>query len=275
MNVKGLEVGGWGLDRPTPRIGCLPYLNVKPLVYPFEHGELPEGWELVYARPSELAGMLVDGAIDVAPVSSFAWIANPGFGYASGICIASDGPVLSVLMLSKKPIKEVASVAADVSSLSGRAYLQIVVAESYGIRPKFVDCEPVVDEMLSRCDAAFLIGDPAMLAEKSGLYVLDIGEEWKKLTGLPAVFALWAGPREKITSEISQELLQAKEKGIARVREIACEESKRLGLPVEACLEYLTQVICYDLGPRETESLRVFREKAVAHGLVERQEEMI
>jgi chorismate dehydratase len=267
LTAAQVKPGPWP-PSPGPRLGCLPYLNVKPLVYPFEHGGLPAGWDLVYATPSTLAKMLGDGRIDAAPVSSFAWFANPRLDIVPGICISSDGPVQTVLMLSKVPAKEVRTVAADTSSLSGRALLRIVLSESYGVEPEFVDCEPKIDKMLAEHDGALIIGNPAMLCEKSGLHVLDLGEEWKRLTGLPAVFAVWAGPTESLTPELIGELTAAKEEGMKHVGEIAAEEANNLWVPFQMCKDYLTSVIKYDLGPREMESLQLFRQKAIEHGLV-------
>lgn len=253
---------------PSPSLGCLPYLNVKPLVYPFEHGGLPDGWDLVYAPPSALAKMLADGRLYAAPVSSFASLANPKLSIVPGICISSDGPVTSVLMLSKVEIESIKTVAADTSSLSGRALLRIVLSENYGLEPEFVDCEPKIEKMLSKCDAALIIGNPAMLCDKTGLHVLDLGEEWLRLTGLPAVFATWAGPKESITPELIALLTSAKEEGLSCIPKIVEEESPKLGLTLELCEEYLTKIMCYDLGQREIESLEIFGRKAAEHGLI-------
>jgi len=250
------------------KLGCLPYLNVKPLVYTFEHGGLPRGWELVYAPPSQLARMLESGEIAAAPVSSFATFANPDFGICPGICIAADGPVKSVLLLSKKSIENIDTIALDTSSLSGASMLRIILDELYGLRPEFVRIPPdPVSVMLERCDAAMVIGNPAMLHPKDGLFVMDLAEEWGKLTGLPAVFALWAG--RGMTPELVEALHAAKREGMSRVHEIACEESAKLGLPFELCDEYLSKIMIYDLGEREQRGLQAFREKVAAHGLVE------
>jgi len=249
------------------RLGCLPYLNVKPLVYSFENGGLPEGSELVYAPPSELAAMLAAGSIDAAPVSSFATFANPGLEICPGICIASDGPVRSVLLFLKAPLSSIRRIALDTSSLSGANMLRIVLRERYGLDPEFVSARPgPVDAMLSEADAALLIGDPAMLAAKDGLQVLDLGAQWRLLTGLPAVFAVWAGSR--MSHELVSALGEAKRTGVEQIEEIAETEAVRLGLSSEYCLEYLRDVIIYDLGQRELAGLDAFREKCVAHGLV-------
>ncbi|MCE5198661.1 MAG: menaquinone biosynthesis protein [Armatimonadota bacterium] len=249
------------------RLGCLPYLNVKPLVYKLEHGGLPKGWELVYAPPSQLAKMLAAGEIAAAPVSSFATFYYTDFSTCPGICIAADGPVISVLMLSKKEFSEVRTVALDTSSLSGANLLKIILDESYGIQPEFIRVPPdPMSGMLEKCDAALIIGNPAMQCSKDGLLVMDLAAEWKKLTGLPMVFAVWAG--KGITPELVEVLHDAKADGLGRVHDIALEESEKLGLPFKVCDEYLSKIMVYDLGERERQGLATFKEKLIAHGLV-------
>lgn len=252
------------------RLGCLPYLNVRPLVHSLEIGGLPEGWEFVYAPPSVLAGMLVRGEIAAAPVSSFACFANPDFGICPDICIAADGPVKSVLMLSKTPVETVRSVALDTSSLSGANMLRILLSEIYGLQPELVRAEPNPANMLELADAALVIGDPAMQHPKDGLYVFDLAAEWRVLTGLPAVFAVWAG--RGINAELADVLKKAKAAGLALLPEIAQEESRRLDLPYDVCFEYLSKIMVYDMGDRERRGFELFREKVIEHGLLDDRE---
>lgn len=248
------------------RLGCLPYLNVKPLVYPLEHGGLPQGWELAYAPPAQLAQMLVRGEIAAAPVSSYAAIAY-GFDYVPGICIAADGPVKSVLVLSKKEANNIDTLALDTGSLSGANMARIILDEVYGCRPELVRIAPTpVERMLDNADAALVIGNPAMQCSKDGVILLDVAEEWKKLTGVPAVFALWAG--NGITPELVEVLNEAKSVGMTKLPEIAGEESERLSLPYDLCLDYLSRIMIYDLGEREAAGLEAFRSKLAAHDLL-------
>ncbi len=146
--------------------------------------------------------------------------------------------------------------------------MRIILDESYGLRPDLARSDPQTlrQGIPADADAILLIGDPAMLCPKDGLYVLDLASEWKKLTGLPAVFAVWAG--RGMTPELASVLQEAKRRGMEMLDQIAHEESARLELSFETCYEYLSQVISYDMGEREIESLEVFRQKARSHGLV-------
>ena len=123
--------------------------------------------------------------------------------------------------------------------------------------------------MLDDADAALVIGDPAMLCCKDGLHVYDLALEWRKLAGLPAVFAVWAG--RGITPEVIQILQDAKRQGMSMLPEICRRESERLGLSYEICFDYLSNTIRYDMGEREQQAFELFREKAIAHGLVSRE----
>lgn len=249
------------------RLGCLPYLNVKPLVYTLERDGLPKGWELVYAPPSQLAKMLVSGEIAAAPVSSFATFEYPELDVCPGICIAADGPVNSVLMLHTKPLKEIKSVSLDSSSLSGAGMLKVILKELYGVEPAFNIMPPqTIIEILDGSDAALLIGNAAMTCQKDGLQIFDLAEEWKKLTGLPAVFAVWAG--REINQELVQILREAKSVGLTKFDKIARAESAHLGLQYEICYDYLSKIMIYELGEREHAGLEVFKAKVISHGLI-------
>lgn len=252
------------------RLGCLPYLNVKPLVYTFERGGLPDGWELVYAPPGELAVMLVRGDIAAAPVSSFATFADPALQTCPGICIAADGLVDSVLMLSTRDVPDIRTVALDTGSLSGANMLRIILADLYNHRPQFIRVPPnPVSAMLEECDAALVIGNAALLHPKDGLRVFDVAEHWRRLTGLPAVFAVWAG--KKMTPELVSLLQAAKEAGMHRLEEIALQQADVLGLTFDRCFDYLARRMIYDLGERELRGLEEFKRRAAAHGLIDRQ----
>jgi len=257
----------------VPTIGLLPYLNVKPLSYLLEREPLPQGWNLVYAPPSRLAEMLREGEICTAPVSTFACFSDPQLSIVPGVCIASHGKATSVLVFSKKPIQEVSTIALDSGSLSGASMLKVILAERYGINPEFVSHEPDVDSMLGGNDACLMLGDKAMQYNElrsHGLHVMDLGQEWLELTGLPAVFAVWAVTKDAPLNELIPLLMRSKEQGIRRIEEIAALEHEALGLPYHVCRDYLASVMVYDLGEQEEESLRVFSRKVYDHGLVER-----
>ncbi len=251
-------------------IGSVPYLNARPLVRWFSETEAGRaaGIEVVEAVPSALARMLEGGEVAAALVSSFELFRRPGLRWAAGIGVAAEGPVLSVRMLSTKPIREIQSVALDTSSLTSVALLRILLAEQYGLSPRYTHAPPNLSCMLQTADAALLIGDIGYREYDSSLHVLDLGAAWQRLTGLPFVYALWIGPGETLTPPLVAALTTARDWGTAHLDEIARAEQGRVGETYDRTHDYLTRIMSYPIGPREEAALRLFGEKAVLHDLL-------
>lgn len=247
------------------RIGAVPYLNARPLVFGLE---AYPGSEIVYDTPRRLAAMLTEGTLDVGLVPS---IAYPGLRHGSivpGIAIASHGAVQSVLLASSRPVEKIRSLALDTSSLSSIAMAQVLCYEKFGVWPEMLDRDPGVRVADLDADASVLIGDPAMVADLSPFpYVYDLGQEWTEFTGRPFVYALWLARAPVPDGNLVGTLLEAKARGVEHIDEIAQSESQRLGLTHERCRDYLTRCITYDLGEEELAGLRRFYELCSKHGL--------
>lgn len=249
------------------RVGCVPYLNGRPLVAWLEAPEYASVVELTTATPAVLAALLEAEALDVALLSSIEAFRRPGLGVVDGICIASNGPVRSVRMFAKTDPREVRTLGADRGSVTSVALARIVLAERYGARPEVRMMEPDTRAMLAECDAALLIGDAAMRPQRAE-YVLDLGKEWKEITGLPFVFALWVARSVEVAEAVGALLVQAKKEGLRRVRDVAYAWSRKTRIPLDESLTYLTCVIDYDLDDSKKTSLEAFAKLCRAHGIV-------
>lgn len=244
------------------RLGAVPYLNAKPLQFGLRE-RLPEG-NLVEAPPSRLAAMLHAGELAAALVSSFACFGRP-LRIVPGICIASDGPVQSVKLFLLRPVGEARRIGLHTASLSSAAMAKIVLREQFGVTPSYVSWLPT-DRDKADVDGYLLIGDAAM-THRAASPVLDLGEEWRRLTGVPFVYAVWGAPPRKDMAALVELLEEAKQEGIGNIERIARSEAVRLGLDEAVCLRYLRDVIRYDLGERERAGLEVFARKCHEHGL--------
>lgn len=242
------------------KIGAVPYLNGKPLVHGLDR---EPGIELISEVPSKLAEMLRDREIAAGLVSVFACFENRSLEMVSGISISCDGPAESVRIFLKKPIGEVRTVALDTSSLTSVMLARIILRDRYGLVPEFVSMPPDLDLMLDRCDAAVTIGDTTMTAPVDRWPTIDVGEEWKQLTGLPFVFAVWAVNPDTVTPGLIDALTGSKESGLRSLDEISESESLRLGLPVEVCHRYLSEIMDYDLTERHLLAIESFRRKSL------------
>src|SRR5947207_5537071 len=125
--------------------------------------------------------------IGIIPVVAYPSILN--LVVMPNIAIAAKGAVKSILLISQVPLENIRTVAADTSSRSSVALLQVLFAKFYGTKPSFIPMEPKLPVMLKSCDAALVIGDPALLAKTEGYEIWDLAAEWHRFTGKAFVFA--------------------------------------------------------------------------------------
>jgi predicted solute-binding protein len=230
------------------RIGCVPYLNAKPLL---------EGLDgVLLLPPADLVGRLVSGALDVALLPAIE-VLRRGLAHVPGIAIASPGRTDSVRLHHAVPVGEILRVALDRNSRTSNMLTRILLEKRHGLRPTYVLRDPTKGLSFKAVDAVVTIGDTSFRPGKTPF--LDLGSEWKAFTGRPFVYALWAHrPGHPKAREIAKLLKAAKKRGTSRIPEIARREAARLKLTPAYCRKYLTDSITYDLGAAERAGLRLF-----------------
>ena len=240
------------MNTSHPRIGCVPYLNARPLLEGLE-GIAPTVRKLV---PAMLYDAYEAGELDAALLSSIDVIGMEKAEVVDGVSISSKGDVHSVVLAYTGELQSVARVALDPASHTSNALLRIVLEEIHGIRPEYVQ----YSEEESNKDARLMIGDPAISFRKEAMgsvvRFLDLGGEWFRYTGLPFVFAVWSlNPSYTEKKELSELLRMAKSHGLANRPAIAA-----LAPDPDFTLRYLTDSIRYDLGEEEKRGLALFQE---------------
>lgn len=249
------------------RLGAVDYLNARPLVYGLElRNDL---FTVRFDAPSKCAALLHEGSIDVGMIPTIEYLRGSGYRIVPDVGIASDGSVASVALFSTKPLDRVRTIAADTSSRTSNALLRILCFEVFGIDAAFQPMPPVIPAMLRSCDAALVIGDPALFYDHaaSGVLKTDLGERWTRFTGLPFVWAFWAGRRGVMSAEAVSALLDARDAGVRASDAIAAAYCG----PDRAALgqAYLRDNIYYTLDEREQAGLRKYFELAEKHGIVD------
>lgn len=248
------------------RLGVVDYLNAAPLV----HGlDSEPGFALARATPARVAEMLHAGEVDLGLIPAVEY-AFGEYAVVPGVAIGSRGPVRSVNLYHRRPLVEVRRVALDAGSRSSAALVRVLLRARLGRDPEYVARPPCVEAMLREADAALLIGDAALYHEGEGER-LDLGDEWTRLTGLPFVYAFWAGRPGAVPAAAVQRLRRALREGLSALDAIADRHASAAG-PGKAALNraYLRQNIAYALGPEEERGLTEFYRRAFALGLVPR-----
>lgn len=162
----------------------------------------------------------------------------------------------SILLVSKVPFGQIGHVAMDAGSRSSVNLARMVLERKYGAKPGWHTQPADIDAMLARADACLIIGDPALRADpealrQAGLYVTDLGAEWQELTGLPMVFAVWAGKREVHSTAWERAFVESYSFGREHLDAIVAAEHARRGVAPELVRRYLTGYIVFELGERE------------------------
>jgi chorismate dehydratase len=250
-------------------LGVVSYLNALPLYRTLETSGTP----IIRAVPAQLSGRLDAGECDAAIIPVFDHLRGIGDEIISDACIGCAGPVRSVLLFHRGPIEEVRRVALDSSSHSSVALLRVLLADAYQLQPEYSVQPPDVPAMLENHDAALLIGDRALeaAANHPELRIFDLGTEWKKLTGLPFVFAAWVTRRGLPPDEaeaLGRILSAARDDGMARLDEVVRDNPIATQLSPAQVEDYLRHAVSFYLTPQHRAALAEFRRRAAHNGLL-------
>ena len=286
------------------RISIVEFLNTAPLVWGFTDGPLAGKYDLSFAVPSQCAEDLRAGRADVGIIPSIEYQRMDNVVALPGMAIAAKNEVRSLLVISKVPIELARSIALDTNSRSTVALARILCRRHWNISPEFIDMPPDADEMLARADAAVVIGDPALRlrlkvdaleAKVPGaeaccccgdgedehpvkgietLFVYDVAQQWREMTKLPSVLAIWVARRGVVTPEMLADFQASREFGLAHIGDIAEGAAMKLELPPRELERYLTENIDYSLDDENLAGLRLYYEECAQAGLIPRAREI-
>lgn len=247
------------------RISAVSYLNTWPLIWGFQHGPERGLFDFRFDLPAQCAAALESGEADIGLVPT-AELDRLDLDFFPDVGIACEGPVRSILLVSKLPVGSIRTLAVDSGSRTSVALARIILGERYRCFPQVFAHQPVLEPMLAKADAALVIGDPALRIEPAelGMTALDLGEEWVRWTGLPMVFAVWAGRAKNLRVPARDAFVRSWQWGHGHIGEIVSRAEEERGFPEPLAREYLTRHIRYKLGPEHLEGLAKFRALARA-----------
>lgn len=259
-------------------------------MWDFEHpplaGELAHRYQVRWMLPSQCADELASGAADIGLVPIASLATTPGLRILPGCTIASKHQVRSLLLVrrAEQRFDELRSVAVDTASRTTIAYSRMLFHKWGNPDVPFVPMKGDLDAMLDHSDAAIIIGDPALLAleeranrlERTGeeLVYHDLAEEWRNLTGLPFVSAVWGVARgatasgKTLEESIVNDFICSRDHGLQNIDFLAEHWSRQLPLSENTIRSYLTTNIHYILDEECIEGMRGFFRMAAETGVL-------
>ncbi|SCL17110.1 futalosine synthase [Micromonospora rhizosphaerae] len=261
-----------------PRVGHIQFLNCLPIYWGLMRSGALIDVELHKDSPDRLNAALVAGDLDIGPISQVEYLRHADeLLLLPDLAVGSDGPVLSVNVVSTRPLAELDGrrVALGSTSRTGVLLAQLLLGERYGVRPEYFRCPPDLTQMLLEADAGVVIGDVALRAlyeaPRRGLAVTDLGQAWREWTGLPMVFAVWAVRREfaaahpGLVKEVHEAFLRSRDLCLAELDQVA-EAAARWEPFDAATLATYFRTLDFSLGERQVAGLREFARRAAAIG---------
>lgn len=235
------------------RVGAVSYLNTKPLLYGIEHSSVSRWMQLTVNYPAEVARQLKTNEIDLGlvPVAVLPELAV--YYIDADYCIGANGAVGSVGIYSDVPIEEAETLLLDYQSKTSINLARLLLKYHWHCSPRVVPASPGYQQAIKGNTAGVVIGDRAFLQKKTSKYEYDLADAWKKMTGLPFVFAAWVANKE-LPEGFIDAFNRANEWGLAHLPEVVAANP----YPHTNLLEYYTRFISYRLNEQKRKGLQTF-----------------
>jgi len=272
----------------TPRISASSYSNTAPLIWSFLYGTNRGKFELILDNaPARSAELLANNRIDAALVPVIEYQRIRDVLLVPQVCVGARKRVRSVCLVTKgEDLKDVKTIALDISSKTSVALTKIIFREFLGFQPIYKTAKPNLAEMLSDSDCALLIGDPALMISDFGFRIsdstknqkpnaenqfrkFDLAETWREFTGFGFVFAMWMANAEKAETARKIDFAAARDEGLAHLDEIISNYETEITLPREDFKKYLSENISYSIDDSMEKGLELYFKLAHKNGLCE------
>jgi chorismate dehydratase len=261
-------------------VGHIQFLNCLPIYWGLMRSGALLDVDLHKDTPDRLNAALISGDLDIGPISLVEYLRHADeLLLLSDIAVGSDGPVLSVNIVSTVPLADLDGrrVALGSTSRTGVLLAQMLLESRYGVHASYFRCPPDLTEMLLEADAAVVIGDVALRAVHEapprGLTVTDLGQAWRDWTGLPMVFAVWAVRRDfaeahpGLVKDVHEAFLRSRELCLAELDVVAAAAARWEPFDASTLAQYF-RTLDFSMGPRQVEGVREFARLAAEGGTV-------
>lgn len=237
-------------------ISVVSYLNSLPFIYGIENYlENLQDFNLISDIPSVSAKKIKDNKFDIGlvPIAILPSLTN--YKRVSDYCIGTEGVVDSVLLLSNSEIKDVKSIILDYHSRTSVNLVKILAQNYWKINPEYIAGTENFEDNIPENSAALIIGDRAFIYRNKYKYSYDLATEWKKLTGLPFVFAVWVALKS-INGSIIENINKAFNKAFKNTNNISLPANSVLNK--EQFTDYITNKISYNISLEKQKAIELY-----------------
>ncbi len=268
------------MDASRLRLGRIGYLNVLPIYYPLEHGEIEHNFSLIYGAPAELNEKIRHKQLDISVVSSIEYAKHfDRYVILPDLSISARGKVKSVLLLSYSPIEKIKVVHLTPHSHASVALLKILAKELFKTEWYFVTSVlPMWQSKTSEEPEAYLaIGDEALYWSRNGRfpYSYDLGQIWWDWIQKPFVFALWVCRKEIVEQNESAiknsvaALIKAKNHGLSNLQKTLVQASGTSIFTLAELQEYF-RLLDYNLNAENIDGLGEYFRLLFKHKIIQK-----
>ena len=254
----------------VPRISASSYSNTAPLIWSFLYGSQRGKFELIMDNaPARSAELLAQKRVDCALVPVIEYQRIDDIFLVPDVCVGAKERVRSVCLVTKgEDLKDVKTVALDISSRTSVALTKIIFREFLNFEPQYEIAKPDLDKMLADADCALLIGDPALTIDESEYRKFDLAETWKSYTGFGFVFAMWMAQKDSIELVRTIDFASVRDEGLEHLDEIIANYETEIPLSREEFKKYLFGNIIYSIDENMRKGLSFYFELAFKHNLI-------
>jgi chorismate dehydratase len=251
-------------------IGLTNSLIYLPLIYGIDHNLVKHDFGISYGDIVENAIKLREGEIELGIISSLEYaLKKETWQIVPDLCISSPQKIKHVQLFFKKGLKDIRKVAIDKNATNEAILLKIVMREKFLMTPEYTILESDLENMLSKAEAALIVGDQALNYYGAYPNRLDLNDEWMDFTGLPFVYAFWAGREITITTDDLKMLHASYHLGINNLENISKDYAKNHQENWTFYHDFFTQNLSYTFSDLEKDGLNEFYNYAFFYGFTE------
>ena len=260
------------------QVGHINFLNCLPLSYSFLKQQTDDLFTVTRGVPSELNYKITHDELDISPVSAIVYARNSEkLMLLPNLSISIEGAIRSLIIESKRPIEQLdgAHIGLTAKSENTHCVVKILLEKGYGIKPRYT-VDTIQPNEVGDYDATLLIGDDALYTyhhKQEGYYYYDVGSEWRKMTGLPLVCAVWTVREEfakenpALVAKIAKRLSKGFEFGL-RHKEVAIATMNDGEVYSDAELSEYLGLLNWGFSPRHQQALEYMYQMAYELDLV-------